>query len=168
MSSDGHQKSIVPETHELIRLEDIEETLEHLADPNNNALPQFTPEHIDWIRAALAERRDLAARQYLTDGRIDEAVTARLRELDGQLDGVSPAVLKVLHFLSRIRAILPALLQLQAELVTEDPDPTQQMIKKMKYDCSKAEVQSAVKGLAEYHIRPKVLDDLARGSMPSA
>jgi len=160
-------KKIVPETHELIRQEDIEETLGHLSDPNNSALPQFTPEHIEWIRVALAERRELAARQYLPDGRIDEATTRRLKELDGQLDGVSPAILKVLHFLSRIRAILPALMSLQEELAVEDPDPTQQMIKKMKFDCSKAEVQSAVQGLAELHIRPKILDQLARGESPS-
>ncbi len=161
-------KSIVPETHELIRQEDIDETLEHLADPDNIALPQFTQEHLDWIRVALAERRELAARQYLTDGRVDDAVTQRLKELDAQIDSVSPHILKVLHFLSRIRAILPALLTLQQELGVEDPDPTQQMIKKMKYDCSKAEVQSAIHGLAELHIRPKVLDELSRGEAPGS
>jgi hypothetical protein len=72
----------------------------------------------------------------------------------------------VLHFLSRIRAIIPALLKLQEEVRFEDPDPTMQMIKKMKYYCSKAEVQSAISGLSELHIRPKVLDDLAQGKTP--
>ena len=162
----GSGKTIIPETHELIRQEDIDETIAHLSDPSNTALPQFTPDHLEWIRLALAERRELAARQYISNGRIDEAVTRRLRELDAQIDGVSPAVLKVLHFLSRIRAILPALLGLQQDLAVDDPDPTQQMIKKMKYDCSKAEVQSALQGLAELHIRPKILDELAHGNGP--
>ena len=157
---------MIPETHELIRQEDIDETIRHLADPNNAALPEFTPEHIEWITMALAERRQLAAQQYHSDGRADESVTARLKELDSQIDSVSPAILRVLHFLSRIRAILPALLSLQSDLEEEDPDPTQQMIKKMKYDCSKAEVQSAIQGLAELHIRPGILDELQQGKAP--
>ena len=162
----NENKSVVPETHELIRPEDIEETLEHLADVTNTVMPRFEPEHMDWIRTALAERRELASRQFHTDGRVDEPVSARLRELDVQLNGVAPEILKVLHYLSRIRAIIPALLSMQEEMKTTDADPTKQMIKQMKYECSKAEVQSALSGLAELHIRPKILQSLARGEPP--
>lgn len=159
-------KTIIPETHELIRQEDIDETIAHLSDNSNTALPQFGPEHIEWIRVALLERRDLCARQYHRDGSVDEAATHRLKELDAQIDGVSPVILKVLHFLGRVRALIPALLKLQQEVQQEDPDPTTQMIKKMKYDCSKAEVQSALEGLTMLHIRPKILDLMAQGHVP--
>lgn len=159
-------KTIVPETHELIREEDLAELLEHLSNSENVTLPNFTQEHIDWIRIALAERKELCARQYGSNGSVDESVCKRLRELDGQLNGVSPVILQVLHFLSRIRAIIPALLTLQEEVKEIDPNPEMQMIKQMKYECSKAEVQSAVQGLVAYHIRPKILDRLARGETP--
>ncbi len=164
--ADERDRQIVPETHELIRAEDIAETLEHLSDPNNLALPRFGPEHLEWIRLALAERKALCAAQYHRDGRVDEIATRRLKELDEQINGVAPEILKVLHYLSRIRAIIPALLQMQQEVAEIDPDPTKQMIKQMKYECSKAEVSSAIRGLADLHIRPKALDDLARGEMP--
>jgi hypothetical protein len=166
MSGNPRSKSIVPETHEMIRQEDLDETLEHLADKTNTHLPQFGQEHIDWIRVALTERRELAAKQYHTDGRTDEAVTARLKELDGQINSVSPTILKILHFLSRVRAIIPALLELQQDVSDVDPNPEKQMIKEMKYQCSRAEVESAIKGLAELRIRPRILDQMARGEVP--
>jgi hypothetical protein len=160
------KKTVVPETHENVRGEDIEETIAHLSDTANTVMPRFSPEHIEWIRTALQERRELCARQYLADGRVDEGVNRRLKELDEQINGVAPEILKVLHYLSRIRAIIPALMGLQQEIKEVDPDPTKQMVKQMKYECSKAEVQSALQGLAELHIRPKILEAMARGETP--
>jgi len=163
----NEKKEVVPETHELIRPEDIEETLAHLADANNPMMPQFTPEHLAWIKMALNERRDLCARQFHPDGRLDEEVTQRLRQLDEQINSVAPEILKVLHYLSRIRAIIPALIALREEIKTVDADPTKQMVKQMKYECSKAEVQSALEGLASLRIRPRLLEQLARGEVPT-
>ncbi len=163
----AEKKEVVPETHEIIRQEDIDETLAHLADTANPMMPRFTTEHLAWIKMALNERRELCARQFQPDGRLDEAVTQRLRELDDQINGVAPEILKVLHYLSRIRAIIPALLALREEMKTIDPDPTKQMVKQMKYECSKAEVQSALEGLAALRIRPRLLDQMARGEAPA-
>ena len=115
--ADESSREIVPETHEIIRQEDIDETLKHLSDSSNMALPRFTQEHIDWIKIALNERRSLCKKQYKDNGSVDEPVTRRLRELDEQINGVAPEILKVLHFLSRIRAIIPALIGLQEAVV---------------------------------------------------
>jgi len=147
----------IPETHEQIREEDIEETLQHLADRTNTRLPAFTQEHLDWIRHALTERRHLCAHQYLRDGRCDDKITKRLKVLDQHINSLSPAILKVLHYLSRVRAIIPALKTMEAELQLCGDDEETDMLVQMKYQCSKAEVSAAIEGLSEYAIRPGIL-----------
>jgi len=147
----------IPETHEQIREEDIEETLRHLADPTNLSFPEFTEEHMDWIRQALTERRHLCAHQYLKDGRCDDKITKRLKVLDQHINSLSPAILKVLHYLSRIRAIIPALKTMEAEMQLCGDNEEADMLVQMKYQCSRAEVSAAIQGLAEFSIRPNIL-----------
>jgi hypothetical protein len=147
----------VPETHEYVRTEDIQETLENLRDRSNTAMPQLTDAQLAWVGAALAERRDLCKRQYGRDGTVDREVTTRLREIEAQLDSVTPKILQILHFLSRIRAIVPTLETLRRKPL--DPkDSNALLLHDMQVDCAKAEIKSAIEGLAALHIRPKILD----------
>ncbi len=147
----------VPETHEFVRTEDIQETLINLQDASNTALPRLSDAQIAWVGAALSERQSLCKRQYGKDGTIDKAVTERLKEIESQLDGVSPSILQILHFLSRIRAIVPTLQSLRKKPI--DPkDSNAIVLHEMQLNCAKAEIKSAIEGLAALHVRPKILE----------
>jgi hypothetical protein len=147
-----------PETHERIREEDIQETLDIFRE-GNQVLPKLSDAQHQWLQAALAERRHLCATQFV-DGQLDAGVQTRLRELDGYINSVCPEILKVLHFLSRIRAIIPVLYRLKAKLDQDIPDETQRMVAEMEYRCSRAEAQSAIEGLAALRVRPRILDEI--------
>lgn len=147
----------IPETHEKIRDEDIQETLSIFAE-GNSVLPRLSEEQHAWLQTALAERQHLCANQYV-DGTCDPAVSNRIHELDQMINSVCPEILKVLHFLSRIRAILPVLMQLKEKLQHPVEDPNQQMVNQMQYQCSMAEVKAAIEGLAAVRVRPRILED---------
>ncbi|MHC4884575.1 MAG: hypothetical protein ACYTGH_05765 [Planctomycetota bacterium] len=149
----------VPETHERIREEDIQETLDLFA-AGNDVLPALDSGQHTWLVSALGERKSLCENQFSQDGTVDPGVSARLRELDGYIKSVHPEILSVLHFLSRIRAILPVLRDLQQKLQSGDLDSNMEMVTKMQFDCSQAEVKAAVEGLATLRVRPRILDTL--------
>ncbi|MFW5857115.1 MAG: hypothetical protein ACOCX4_04475 [Planctomycetota bacterium] len=150
----------IPETHERIRDEDIHETLE-IFRKGNEILPALPEAHFAWLESALTERKYLCANQFDENGRVRSDILTRLQELDGHINSVSPEILRVLHFLSRIRAIIPVLMDLQTKMKDSAPDdPTQKMVLEMQYKCSRAEVQSAIEGLALLRVRPSILDDV--------
>jgi hypothetical protein len=155
--SDGEK---IPETHEKIRNEDLRETLE-IFRQGNDVIPPLPPEHLAWLETALQERQYLCSHQYKEDGTVDRAVLDRLQVLDGHINSVSPHILQVLHYLSRVRAIIPVLLKLRQTMQEESEDPNQKMIRQMQYECSKAEVQSAIEGLAALRVRPGILDQVS-------
>lgn len=149
----------IPETHEKIRDDDIAETLD-IFESGNDILSVLTPEQHDWLKMALTERKYLCANQFNDTGAIDSAINSRLLELDGMINSVNGDILRVLHFLSRIRAILPILMELKQKIKQETPDPNEKMILNMQYECSMAEVKSAIEGLAALRVRPRILEQM--------
>ena len=148
----------VPETHELIKDEDIQETLDVFREGNSEIAP-ISEEQIAWLKQALEERKYWCAKQY-HEGIVDGEVGERLQALDQMLASVSPQILPVLHFLGRIRAIVPVLQELQQKLKIAQEDPNLKMVTQMQLECSKAEVKSAIDGLAKLRVRPRILDSL--------
>jgi hypothetical protein len=146
-----------PETHELIREEDIQETLDVFA-VGNDILPALAPNQHAWLITALGERKILCENQFGEDGKVDAAVSARLHELDSYVGSVNPDIISVLHLLSKIRAILPILQDLQEKLQGGTLDENLATVVKMQFDRSRAEVKAAVEGLARLRVRPRLLE----------
>ncbi|MHC4886925.1 MAG: hypothetical protein ACYTGH_17750 [Planctomycetota bacterium] len=151
----------IPETHEIIRLEDLKETLD-LFSEGNEVLPQLSEEQLFWLDDALHLRKDLCAAQFGQSGKgtQDESVLRDLQQLDADINLISPDILTVLHYLCRIRALVPMLTQLKSEKEEADQQSNEyaHTVADMKYRCAVAEAEASIQGLAEMRVRPRLLD----------
>ena len=159
MGTDTRDPSI-PETHELVRPEDIEETLDVFAK-GNDVIQPLADNQLEWLRVALETRRSLCGAEFDAQGHVNREAREQREAWDREIDRLDPAILRVQHFLSRLRALIPALMKTrhQHHAAETSLDDSRKKISQMMLDCSMAEAQSAIKGLAELRIHPRILNE---------
>ena len=151
----------IPETHELVRQEDVEETLE-IFRQGNTVIQALDENQLAWLRIALETRRTLCAGEFDADGHVDAQSREQRNAWDREINKLDTNILKVQHYLSRLRALIPALMTTRRkyQATTNTTDESQKHISQMMYDCSMAEAQSAIQGLAALRIHPHILDEM--------
>lgn len=151
---------IIPETHERVHNEDIGETLEIFASGNTMIQP-LAENQIEWLRLALETRQSLCAKEFDAEGHVNPEVRDQREAWDLEINKLDPSILKVQHFLSRLRALIPALMTTRhkRQAAESSDDESMKKISQMMVDCSMAEAQSAIKGLAELRVHPRILNE---------